>query len=71
MVAFSSIPRASGDWVKTNRRDALLLAELARFGDLSVARLLNGEDESVLELVPARDDTVREQHNPGQLSAQC
>jgi transposase len=34
----SSIPRASGDRVKTDRRDALLLARLARSGDLSVVR---------------------------------
>jgi len=63
VVAPSSIPRAPGDRVKTDRRDAMLLAKLARAGDLSVVRVPDGVDESVRDLVRAREDAVREQRN--------
>jgi len=63
VVAPSSIPRAPGDRVKTDRRDAMLLAKLARSGDLSVVRVPDGVDESVRDLVRAREDAVREQRN--------
>jgi transposase len=35
MVAPSSIPKRSGDRVKTDRRDAMMLARLSRSGDLT------------------------------------
>ncbi len=35
VVAASSIPRASGARIKTDRRDAMKLARLARSGDLA------------------------------------
>lgn len=35
VVAPSSIPRRSGDRIKTDRRDAMLLARLSRAGDLT------------------------------------
>lgn len=63
VVAPSSIARPSGDRVKTDRRDALLLAKLARSGDLAVVRVPNGVDEAVRDLVRAREDAVREQRN--------
>lgn len=63
VVAPSSIPRAPGDRVKTDRRDALLLAKLARSGDLAVVRVPDGVDEAVRDLVRAREDAVREQRN--------
>ena len=63
VVAPSSIPRASGDRIKTDRRDALLLARLARSGDLSVVRVPDGVDQAVRDLVRAREDAVREQRN--------
>jgi transposase len=63
VVAPSSIPRTPGDRVKTDRRDALLLAKLARSGDLAVVRVPDGVDESVRDLVRAREDAVREQRN--------
>ena len=63
VVAPSSIPRASGDRVKTDRRDAMLLARLARSGDLAVVRVPDGVDEAVRDLVRAREDAVREQRN--------
>ncbi|MET0520231.1 MAG: transposase [Burkholderiaceae bacterium] len=63
VVAPSSIPRASGDRIKTDRRDAMLLAKLARSGDLSVVRVPDGVDEAVRDLVRAREEAVREQRN--------
>ncbi len=63
VVAPSSIPRASGDRVNTDRRDAMLLAWLARSGDLAVVRVPDGVDEAVRDLVRAREDAVREQRN--------
>jgi len=63
VVAPSSIPRAPGDRVKTDRRDAMLLAKLARTGDLSAVRVPDAVDEAVRDLVRAREDAVREQRN--------
>lgn len=63
VVAPSSIPRAPGERIKTDRRDALLLARLARSGDLKVVRVPDLADEAVRDLVRARDDAVREQRN--------
>jgi transposase len=63
VVAPSSIPRAPGERVKTDRRDALKLARLARAGDLIAVRVPDSADEAVRDLVRAREDAVREQRN--------
>ena len=63
VVALSSIPRAPGDRIKTDRRDAMLLARLARSGDLEAVRVPGAGDEAVRDLVRAREDAVREQRN--------
>jgi transposase len=63
VVAPSSIARPSGDRIKTDRRDALLLARLARSGDLTAVRVPTEADEAVRDLVRAREDAVREQRN--------
>lgn len=63
VVAPSSIPRRPGDRVKTDRRDALMLARLARAGELAPVRVPELADEAVRDLVRARDDAVREQRN--------
>lgn len=63
VVAPSSIARPSGDRVKTDRRDAMLLARLARSGDLAAVRVPDDGDEAVRDLVRAREDAVREQRN--------
>jgi transposase len=63
VVAPSSIPRASGERIKTDRRDAMKLARLARSNDLAVVRVPGPADEAVRDLVRARDDAVREQRN--------
>jgi Transposase len=43
VVAPSLIPRKPGDRVKTDKRDALTLARLARSGDLTPVLLLSGD----------------------------
>ena len=63
VVAPSSIARPPGERVKTDRRDAMLLARLARSGDLHAVRVPDGADEAVRDLVRAREDAVREQRN--------
>jgi transposase len=63
VVAPSSIPKRSGDRVKTDRRDALLLARLARAGELSAVRVPDAVDEALRDLVRAREDAIREQRN--------
>jgi transposase len=63
VVAPSSVPKRSGDRVKTDRRDAMMLARLARAGELTAVRVPDLVDEAVRDLVRARDDAVREQRN--------
>ena len=63
VVAPSSIPKRSGDRVKTDRRDAMMLARLSRSGDLTAVRVPGPGDEAVRDLVRAREDAVRECRN--------
>jgi transposase len=61
VVAPSSIPRRTADRaIKTDRRDAMLLARLARSGELTAVRVPDIADEAVRDLVRAREDAVRE-----------
>jgi transposase len=63
VVAPSSIARPAGERVKTDRRDAMKLARLARIHELTPVRVPNLADEAIRDLVRARDDAVREQRN--------
>jgi transposase len=63
VVAPSSIPRPAGERVKTDRRDAMKLARLARVGELTPVRVPDGADEAIRDLVRGREDAVREQRN--------
>ena len=63
VVAPSSIPKRPGDRVKTDRRDAMMLARLSRSGELTAVRVPGAADEAVRDLVRAREDAVREQRN--------
>lgn len=56
VAAPSLIPRASGDRVKTDRRDALSLARLHRAGSLVSVRVPDSADEAVRDLTRARED---------------
>ena len=60
VVAPSSIPKRPGERVKTDRRDALMLARLSRSGDLTAVRVPGAADEAVRDLVRAHEDAVRE-----------
>ena len=49
VVAPSSIPKRSGDRIKTDRRDAMLLARLDRSGELTAVRVPGPADKAVRE----------------------
>jgi transposase len=56
VAAPSKIPRASGDRVKTDRRDAERLARLLRLGELVAVRVPEPHVEAARDLVRARED---------------
>jgi transposase len=58
VVAPSLVPQKTGDRVKTDRRDAMQLARLARSGDLTVVYVPKMEDEAIRDLTRAREDTL-------------
>jgi transposase len=59
VAAPSKIPRKPGDRVKTDRRDALTLAGLARAGQLTFVSVPDERDEAMRDLSRARIDAVR------------
>jgi transposase len=59
VVAPSKIARAPGDRVKTDRRDALMLARLGRSGGLVSVTVPDERDEALRDLSRARSDAVR------------
>jgi transposase len=58
VVAPSLIPKKPGERVKTDRRDAVQLARLARSGDLTRVYVPQVEDEAIRDLTRAREDTI-------------
>jgi transposase len=58
VVAPSLIPQKPGDRVKTDRRDAVQLARLARSGDLTAVYVPKVEDEAIRALTRARAATI-------------
>jgi transposase len=56
VAAPSKIPRAAGDKVKTDRRDAERLARLLRLGELVAVRVPEPHEEAARDLVRARED---------------
>lgn len=59
VVAPSLLPRRPGDRVKTDRRDAVTLARLARSGDVTGVWVPDPHHEAVRELVRCREDFKR------------
>ena len=59
VVAPSRIPRRPGERIKTDRRDALKLAGLARAGELVPVTIPDERDEAIRDLSRARVDAVR------------
>jgi transposase len=60
VVAPSLIPRKAGDRVKTDKRDALTLARLARSGDLTPVYVPSVPDEAIRDLARAREDALKD-----------
>jgi transposase len=58
VVAPSLIPKKAGDRGKTDRRDAVQLARLARSGDLTVVYVPTVDDEAIRDLTRAREDAL-------------
>ena len=56
VAAPSKIPRAPGDRVKTDRRDAERLTRLLRLGELVAVRIPDPDEEAARDLVRARED---------------
>ena len=71
VAAPSKIPRASGDRVKTDRRDAEHLVRLLLAGKLHPVRVPGDEEEALRDLVRARDavrmDLMRSRHRLSKL----
>src|SRR3954449_13612957 len=69
VVAPGSIPKGSGDRVKTDRRDAIRLVRLLAAGELSFAFIPSVADEQFRDLVraieDARGDLMRARHRLG------
>jgi transposase len=60
VVAPSLIPRKPGDRVKTDKRDALTLARLARSGDRTPVYVPAAPDEAIRDLARAREDALHD-----------
>jgi transposase len=58
VVAPSLTPRQGSDCVKTDRRDSLKLARLARAGELTPIYVPDAADEAMRDLVRIREDAV-------------
>lgn len=58
VVAPSLIPKGKGDKVKTDTRDAMMLARLHRAGELTAVHIPDAIDESVRDVCRARTDAV-------------
>jgi transposase len=71
VVAPGSIPKGSGDRVKTDRRDAIRLARLLAAGELSFTFVPSVLDEHFRDLIRAiedvRGDLMRARHRLGKL----
>lgn len=63
VVAPSLIPKRPGERIKTDRRDSMMLARLARAGELTAVRVPQPADEAMRDLARAREDAVREERN--------
>ena len=59
VIAPAKVARRPGDRVKTDRRDALHLAEQSRAGALTAVWVLDAADEAIRDLSRAREDAVR------------
>jgi transposase len=61
VVAPSLIPRKAGERIKTDRRDAMMLAKLHSSGDLTAVWVPDKEQEAMRDLSRAREDMMQMQ----------
>ncbi|BBO72723.1 IS110 family transposase [Desulfosarcina widdelii] len=61
VVAPSRIPKPSGNQIKNDRRDALMLARLHRSGNLTAVYVPRAEDEAIRDLTRAREDVKNDE----------
>ncbi|MCA0985660.1 IS110 family transposase [Halobacillus yeomjeoni] len=61
VIAPSLIPQRPGDRVKTDKRDAVRLAQLYRSGELTPIHIPTEDDEALRDLVRCREDAVQDQ----------
>jgi len=61
VVAPSLIPKKPGDRIKTDRRDAMRLAQLYRAGGLTPVYVPDVDDEAIRDLSRAREDAMLDQ----------
>jgi transposase len=59
VAAPSLIPKKSGDRIKNDRRDSMMLARLHRAGELTPVYVPQSEDEAMRDLCRAREDAKR------------
>ena len=59
VAAPSLIPKKSGDRIKNDRRDSVMLARLHRAGELTPVYVPHSEDEAMRDLSRAREDAKR------------
>jgi transposase len=59
VAAPSLIPKKSGDRIKNDRRDSIMLARLHRAGELTPVYVPRSEDEAMRDLCRAREDAKR------------
>lgn len=58
VVSPSLTPKAPGDRVKTDKRDSMTLARLARTGDIASIYIPDSRDEAIRDLIRCREDTM-------------
>ncbi|MFN7560212.1 MAG: IS110 family transposase [Prosthecobacter sp.] len=63
VIAPSLTPKGSGDKIKTDRRDARMLARLHRAGELTAVHVPDERDEAIRDLFRARTDAVQDQRS--------
>jgi transposase len=59
VIASALIPMKAADRVKTDRRDAIMLARLLRAGELTAVTVPDGEQEALRDLCRAREDAKK------------
>lgn len=61
MCSLAHIPKRAADRIKTDRRDAMVLARLHRAGELTYVFVPHADDEAMRDLTRAREDAKKAQ----------